>query len=186
MNSPPPLAIRAQDAPTRSQPSNYPSPFATLMSRRTKRPLGDLFGLTSFGVNLTSLAPGAASALLHRHSRQDEFVYVIEGTLLLITDNGEEVLEVGDCAGFPAMGLAHQLVNRSDKDAVFLEVGDRVEDDEVIYPADDLVGLRTAGSWTFTHKDGAPYLPKEDQEGATTSTSSSLPASCSTTRARRS
>src|SRR5205085_5568294 len=86
------VAIRAADAPLRTKPSNYPEPFASRMAGREKRPLGDLFGLTNFGVNLTRLAPGAMSALRHAHSRQDEFVYVLQGTPTLHTDEGRTEL----------------------------------------------------------------------------------------------
>jgi uncharacterized cupin superfamily protein len=152
------LAMKAAEAPPRSKPSLYPQPFASRMSGRVKRPLGDLFGLKNFGVNLTRLAPGAASALLHRHSRQDEFVFVLNGELTLVTDQGETLLTAGMCAGFPANGLAHQLANRSSRDALYLEIGDRSKGDRIFYPVDDLQAQMTrAGSWRFTHKDGTPY-----------------------------
>jgi uncharacterized cupin superfamily protein len=150
--------IAAASAPPRTKPSNYPEPFASRMAHRLKRPLGDLFGLSNFGVNLTRIAPGGESALLHRHSRQDEFVYLLEGELVLVTESGEHVLTPGMCVGFPASGPAHQLVNRSDRDAVYLEVGDRTAGDEVSYPGDDIqAALGPDGKWRFTHKDGAPY-----------------------------
>src|SRR6478752_1829242 len=123
------IAIEASSAPTRSKPSNYPEPFFSRMSKREKRPLGDVFGLKNFGVNLTRLAPGGESALLHLHSKQDEFVYVLEGTPTLVTDRGEVVLSPGMCAGFPAAGLAHHLVNRTERDVVYLEIGDRTPGD---------------------------------------------------------
>lgn len=154
----PPHAVLAIDAAPRAKPSTYPAPFAALMTGRTKRPLGDLFGLTNFGVNLTTLAPGAASALLHRHSRQDEFVYVVEGAPTLVTDTGEHQLSAGMCAGFPAMGPAHQLVNRTAADVVYLEIGDRTAGDTATYPADDLrADLDADGRWRYSHKDGTPY-----------------------------
>lgn len=153
-----PLAVVAADAPPRTKPSNYPEPFFTRMAKREKRPLGDCFGLTNFGVNLTRLAPGGESALLHRHSRQDEFVYVLEGTPTLVTDEGEVQLSPGMCAGFPAGGVAHHLVNRTRADVVYLEIGDRAPGDEGSYPGDDLAAtLAPAGEWVFTHKDGTPY-----------------------------
>src|SRR5881227_3142170 len=96
------VAIRAADAPVRTKPSNYPEPFASRVAGREKRPLGDLFGLTNFGVNLTRMAPGAMSALRHAHTRQDEFVYVLEGEPTLVTDAGETQLRPGMCAGFKA------------------------------------------------------------------------------------
>ena len=153
-----PLAILAAAAAPRTKPSNYPEPFFSRMAKREKRPLGDLFGLRNFGVNLTRLAPGGESALLHRHSRQDELVYILEGRPTLVTDEGEMLLSPGMCAGFPARGVAHQLVNRTDRDVVYLEIGDRTPGDEGSYPRDDLVAvLDPGGRWVFTHKDGRPY-----------------------------
>jgi uncharacterized cupin superfamily protein len=152
------LALRAEDAPPRTKPSNYPEPFFSRMGRREKRPLGDLFGLRNFGVNLTRLAPGGESALLHRHSRQDEFVYILQGEPTLVTDVGDVQLSPGMCAGFPARGVAHQLVNRTDDPVVYIEIGDRTAGDEGTYPADDLKAeLGPDGKWIFTHKDGRPY-----------------------------
>ena len=155
---PVPLAIVASSAPARARPSTYPEPFAGRMARREKRPLGDLFGLRNFGVNLTRLAPGGESALLHRHSRQDEFVYVLQGEPTLVTDSGELALKPGMCAGFPARGIAHHLVNRTQDVVVYLEIGDRTAGDEGTYPHDDLrASLGSDGRWTYTHKDGRPY-----------------------------
>ncbi len=116
------LAIVAASAPPRTKPSNYPEPFFSRMAKREKRALGEAFGLTNFGVNQTTLAPGGESALLHRHSKQDELVYVLSGEPTLVTDDGEVVLRPGMCAGFPANGRAHQLVNRSDADAAIYVV----------------------------------------------------------------
>lgn len=128
------------------------------MGRREKRPLGDLFGLGNFGVNLTRLEPGGESALMHRHSRQDEFVYILEGEPVLATDKGEVQLSPGMCAGFPAGGLAHHIVNRTDRPVVYLEVGDRTPGDEGIYPNDDLAArLGDDGKWVFTRKDGTSW-----------------------------
>ena len=153
-----PIAIKAADAAPRAKPSNYPEPFFSRMLKREKRPLGDLFGLKNFGVNLTRLAPGGESALLHRHSKQDEFVYILEGEPILVTDTEEVQLAPGMCAGFPAQGIAHQLVNRTDRDVVYLEVGDRSPGDEGSYPWDDIqAALGPDGKWRFTHKDGTPY-----------------------------
>ncbi len=155
---PGPVAVLAAAAPLRRKPSTYPEPFFSRMSRREKRPLSDLFGLRNFGVNLTRLLPGGESALLHRHSKQDEFVYILEGHPTLVTDAGETVLSPGMCAGFPAAGIAHQLVNRTDQDVLYLEVGDRTPSDEGSYPVDDLkAALGPDGQWTYTHKDGRPY-----------------------------
>lgn len=153
-----PIAICAADAAPRTKPSTYPEPFFSRMLKREKRPLGDLFGLKNFGVNLTRLHPGGESALLHRHSKQDEFVYVVEGEPTLVTDTEEVQLSPGMCAGFPAEGIAHQLVNRTDRDVVYLEIGDRTPGDEGFYPRDDLKAAQDAGGgWVFTHKDGRPY-----------------------------
>lgn len=153
-----PLAIEAEAAPLRTKPSNYPEPFFSRMAKREKRPLGDIFGLKNFGVNLTTLQPGGESALLHRHSKQDEFIYILDGTPTLVTDAGEIELSPGMCAGFPAGGVAHHLVNRSDGAVVYLEIGDRTPGDEGSYPADDIkAALGPDGKWVFTHKDGQPY-----------------------------
>ncbi len=152
-------AIVAADAPLRTKPSNYPEPFFSRMAGRQKRPLGDLFGLANFGVNLTRLPPGAISALRHAHSRQDEFIYILEGTPTLITDAGETLLSPGMCSGFKSgTGDAHHLVNRTGQDVVYLEVGDRSAGDAGTYPDDDLCAVFGAdGKWQFTHKDGTPY-----------------------------
>lgn len=155
---PGPIAIEAGAAPLRSKPSNYPEPFFSRMAGRQKRPLGDLFGLKNFDVNLTRLAPGSESALLRRHSKQDEFVYILQGEATLVTESEEVTLRPGMCAGFPAQGIAHQLVNRTDDDVVYLEVGDRTPGDEGSYPKDDIKAvLGPDGKWRFTHKDGRPY-----------------------------
>ena len=152
-----PLAIVAAEAAPRARQSNYPEPFLSRMGKREKRPLGDVFGLKNFGVNITRLAPGGESALLHRHSKQDEFVYILEGRPVLVTDRGEVQLAPGMCAGFPAAGLAHQLFNRTASDVVFLEVGDRTPGDEGTYPADDIAAKLAPAGWAFTHKDGSAY-----------------------------
>jgi uncharacterized cupin superfamily protein len=159
MSTRPPVSIVAADAPPRTKRSNYPEPFASRMDRRVKRPLGDLFGLTGFGVNLTRLAPGGETALRHAHSQQDELVYVVRGHPTLVSDAGETLLGPGECAGFKAgSGDAHHLVNRTDDDVVLLEVGDRTPGDVVIYPDDDLEAVLGAdGAWRFTRKDGTPY-----------------------------
>lgn len=128
-----------------------------MMVGRVKRPLGDLFGLASFGVNHVTLPPGAISALHHRHSVQEEFVLVLSGEVTLIHDAGETLLTPGMCAGFPAGGTAHHLVNRSAAKATYLEVGDRRPGDSVDYPQDDLQAVRTDSGWQFTRKDGTPY-----------------------------
>lgn len=153
-----PIATVAAEAPPRTKPSNYPEPFASRLAGREKRPLGDMFGLTNFGVNLTRLPPGAVSALRHAHTKQDEFIYVLSGRPVLRTDAGETQLAAGMCAGFKAgTGDAHHLVNRSSEDVVYLEVGDRSAGDTGNYPDDDLKAALVDGKWRFTHKDGRPY-----------------------------
>jgi uncharacterized cupin superfamily protein len=152
------VAVTASDVPPRTKPSIYPEPFFTRMEGRTKRQLGDFFGVKNFGVNLTTLAPNSQSALLHRHCKQDEFIFVLEGEPTLVTDEGETPLKPGMCAGFPAKGVAHQLVNRTDQPVRYLEIGDRTPDDEASYPRDDLrAAFGPDGEWVFTHKDGRPY-----------------------------
>lgn len=118
----PKLAIVAEEAAQRHSLSSYPEPFFTRMSKRQKHPLGDLFGLKNFGVNLTKLLPGGESSILHRHSKQDEFVYIIQGSPTLVSDAGDVELTSGMCAGFAAGGIAHQLVNRTNEVVTFLEV----------------------------------------------------------------
>jgi uncharacterized cupin superfamily protein len=161
-NAKPPVALRAADCAPRARPSNYPPALVALLEAklagREKRPLGEPFGLCNFGVNLTRLAPGAISALRHAHALQDEFIYVLEGTPMLITDAGETLLAPGMCAGFRAdSGDAHQLVNRSDADVLYLEVGDRTPGDSATYPDDDLAAALVDGQWRFTRKDGSDY-----------------------------
>jgi len=154
-----PSALIAAEAPPRAKPTGYPPKMAKMVEGRLKRPLGDLFGLTNFGVNRTTLAPGAYSALRHAHAKQDEFVYVLEGEPTLITDAGETPLKPGMCAGFKAgTGDAHHLHNRTQKDVVILEVGDRTPGDSGSYPDDDLVAVQgTDGKWQYRRKDGTPY-----------------------------
>ena len=153
-----PTALLAAEAPQRTKPSNYPEPFFSRMGGREKRPLGDLFGLVNFGVNLTRLAPGAQSALRHAHSKQDEFVYILEGRPTLVTDAGRTALEPGMCAGFKSgTGDGHHLINETGTDIVYLEIGDRTAGDEGSYPDDDLKAVMIDGHWRFTHKDGTPY-----------------------------
>ena len=109
-------------------------------------------------MNLTRLFPGGESALLHRHSKQDEFIYILQGEPTLVTDAGEISLRPGMCGGFPAAGLAHQLVNRTALDVLYLEIGDRTAGDEGFYPVDDLqASLDAAGNWVFARKDGTFY-----------------------------
>jgi uncharacterized cupin superfamily protein len=139
----------------------YPAPWRAATAGREKTALGDVAGLTQFGVNLTRLKPGAASALHHWHEAEDEFVYVLEGEIILVDDAGETVLRPGDAAGFKA-GVAngHHLVNRSQHDALYLEVGTRASRERAHYPGIDLVLDRDEGGLRFSHRSGEPY-PRE-------------------------
>ncbi len=153
---PPPVAAR--DIAPDERPSQYPAPFQDRVAGRIKRRLGDHFGLRNFGVNLTTLLPGAASALRHAHSRQDELVFVLEGRPTLYTNDGPVTLAPGMCAGMPAgSGEATCLVNETDEPVVYLEIGDRTAGDAVGYPDDDLAAKFENGRWVFTRKDGTPY-----------------------------
>jgi uncharacterized cupin superfamily protein len=156
----PALKLPALDPATvkAAQGSGYPAQFKPRVAGREKRKLGDALGLKNFGVNLTTIKPGSASALRHWHARQDEFVYIISGELVLITDAGEQRLAAGMCAGFAA-GKAdgHHLVNRSNRDAVYLEVGDRTSGDAATYPDDDLAASAINGVWHYLRKDGTLY-----------------------------
>jgi uncharacterized cupin superfamily protein len=138
--------------------TGYPEPLRAMVAGRFRRRLGDAAGLRNFGVNLTRLEPGAASAHRHWHDKQDEFVYVVEGELVLVTEAGEQVLRPGMAAGFPA-GKAdgHHLVNRTKKDALFLEIGDRSAGDTFHYPDVDLDGYDPGPNPVFSHKDGRPW-----------------------------
>lgn len=152
------IPVFAHDVPTRPFVSNYPEPFASRVDGREKRPLGDFFGLTNFGVNLTRLEPGAISALRHAHSKQDEFMYILKGHPTLQTNDGRSVLEPGMCVGFPAgTHNANHLINESREEVVYLEMGDRSSDDEADYPDDDIQAKAIEGRWVFSHKDGSPY-----------------------------
>ncbi len=154
-----PIAVIAAETPPKNKLSNYPEPFASRMVGRTKHPLGDLFGLTNFGANLTRLAPKAISALRHAHTKQDEFVYILEGHPTLHTDEGRTRLSPGMCAGFKAgTGNGHCLINETTEEVVYLEIGDRTPGDEGHYPDEDLKALLIEGKWQFVHKDGTPYL----------------------------
>jgi len=151
--------IAAIELPVSHRRSIYPAPFSSQVEGRIKRRLGDHFGLTNFGINLTELAPGSVSALLHHHTKQDEFVYIISGTPILVLADKEYPLRAGDCCGFKAgTGVGHQLVNRSASPVLYLEIGDRSAGDYATYPKDDLMFTQVdAGAWILTHKDGTPY-----------------------------
>jgi uncharacterized cupin superfamily protein len=148
-----PLALPESNA------TSYPAPFRAANQQRWNRRLGDHAGLRNFGVNLTRIVPGGQSSHRHAHSRQDEFVYVLEGTVELETDAGTETLRAGMCAGFPAgTGNAHRFVNRSAADVLLLVAGDRTAGDEVSYPDIDMHGrLGDDGKYRFTRRDGTPY-----------------------------
>lgn len=136
----------------------YPPPHADKCLARQRRRLGDAAGLTQFGVNLLRLPPGAWSSQRHWHYEQDEFVYVLEGEAVLVTDAGEEVLKAGDCAGFKAGDRdGHHIQNRSDRDVMLLEVGTRVPGDGAEYPDIDLIHPRDGKPALYTHRDGTPY-----------------------------
>lgn len=138
--------------------SGYPAPFDKDCTQREKRQLGDAFRLTQFGVNLTHLWPGQMSAQRHWHTREDEFTMVLEGELVLVTDAGEQTVTPGMVMGFKAgVPDGHHLVNRSDRVAVYLEVGTRDAQDECDYPDIDLLARIIDGEERLIHKDGKPY-----------------------------
>jgi len=154
-----PAAIAASKVPVRPRGTIYPPPFNKRVAGRDKTQLGDYFGLTNIGVNLTRIEPGSQSALRHTHSKQDEFVYILEGEPTLITNAGEFLLKPGMCAGFKASnGDAHHLVNKSVRDVVYLEIGDRTKGDEPTYPDDDLqLRIDADGKFSLTRKVGTAY-----------------------------
>jgi uncharacterized cupin superfamily protein len=137
--------------------SRYPAPFDEPCAARCRSRLGDAAGLTQFGVNITRLPAGAWSSQRHWHAAEDEFIYILEGEVVLVTDAGEETLRAGDCAGFKAgVPDGHHLQNRSTQDARFLEVGSRLpEEDAVAYPDIDLQSPKGRGG--YAHVDGVPY-----------------------------
>ena len=138
--------------------STYTEPSRSLMRVRATPRLGAALGLTRFGVNLVTLGPGARSALRHWHTLEDEFVWVLEGEVVLVTNDGEQVLRAGACAGYPAGRRdAHQFVNRSDRPARYLEVGSRIEGDNAFYPDDDLMWCEDENGVYAAHKDGRRY-----------------------------
>jgi uncharacterized cupin superfamily protein len=139
--------------------TGYPAPFRAGIKDREKRQLAVALGLNNFGVNLVRLPPGEISSQRHWHSRQDEFVYMLEGEVVLVSDGGEQVLTPGMCAGFVAgVPIGHRMLNRGGVDAVYLEVGDRSPDDVAHYPDIDLEARAADGQrYVFFHKDGSPY-----------------------------
>ena len=160
-------ALDPQTVPARGG-SSYPAPFRAAVEGRQKRPLGDATGLTQFGVNLVELPPGCWSSQRHWHTHEDEFVYVLQGELTLVTDAGEQVLGPGMAAGFPA-GEAdgHHLINRTDRPATYLEVGSRQDDlDECDYPDIDMAVRQQGGRQMYVKKSGEPYGPAPLPYGA--------------------
>ncbi|MFM9263831.1 cupin domain-containing protein [Tychonema sp. BBK16] len=151
------MIINPEDVPE-STGSNYPQQFKSAVAGRVKKRLGNAAGLQNFGVNLVRLTPGSCSALRHWHSCQDEFIYVLEGEVTLVTNSGEQVLKSGMAAGFPAGDAdGHHLVNRTNLDMVYLEIGDRTSGDSANYPDDDLIAKAGEKGWIFTHKNGELY-----------------------------
>jgi uncharacterized cupin superfamily protein len=140
--------------------SFYPAEFQAECRGREKQALGDAAGLTQFGVNIARIKPGAASALRHWHEQEDEFIYMLEGELVLAENNGEVVLKPGEAAGFKAgSGNAHRLINRGNRDAVYFEVGSRAKSERVHYPDVDLVMERDDKGRRYLHRNGEPYPP---------------------------
>lgn len=152
------MIIDPEKVPTERR-TNYPDEFKPIVAGRVRQRLGNFAGLQNFGVNLVKLEPGSSSALRHWHSHQDEFIYILEGELTLITDAGEEILKPGMAAGFPANEAnGHHLVNRSSVVGVYLEVGDRTPNDEATYPDHDLMAKASPdGKFILIHKDGTAY-----------------------------
>jgi uncharacterized cupin superfamily protein len=139
------------------QIASYPKEFAQLIAGRSKQRIGDTVGLTQFGVNITRIKAGSASALRHWHEQEDEFIYMLEGELVLRENDGETLLKPGDAAGFKAgSGIAHCLVNRSERDAVYLEVGTRAASERVHYPDVDFMMERDGSGRRYFRKSGAP------------------------------
>jgi uncharacterized cupin superfamily protein len=138
--------------------TGYPPPFDVIAKGRFRKRLGDAGGLTQFGVNLCRLAPGAGSSQRHWHEEADELVFMLEGEAVLIEDEGETVLKPGDAATFKAaVANGHHIVNRSDRDALFLEIGTRSRDDRAEYSDIDMQAVVESGATRYLHKDGTPY-----------------------------
>lgn len=136
----------------------YPEGMKGITEGRIKQKLGNALGLSQFGVNLVTLKPGGGSAQRHWHETEDEFIYIVQGTATLVTDEGEQELQAGMFAGFPAgVPDGHNLVNKGVRDVVYLEVGTRTLDDKVTYPDVDMMLEMVDGKYRFLHKDGTPY-----------------------------
>jgi uncharacterized cupin superfamily protein len=152
-----PPAFDPKELPEQSS-TGYPEPYKSRVAGRHRRRLGDRAGLKNFGVNLTRLDPGAESSMRHWHIKQDEFIYVLEGEVTLVTDAGRQKLVPGMAAGFPAgKANGHQLVNETEKPVLYLEIGDRTPDDSASYPDVDLAVRMVEGKWVFTRKDGSSF-----------------------------
>ncbi len=157
MSKPIPAVSVAIETPTRTG-SRYPAPFNEPCIGRTKYILGDQFGLDQFGVNLAVIEPGSWSSQRHWHEKEDEFVYMLEGELVLVDDAGEHVLSPGMCAGFKAgNGNGHCLKNMTDKRAVYLEVGSRKEGERAHYSDIDMMAVAKDGKMSFVRKDGSSF-----------------------------
>ncbi len=159
------MIVNPENVPD-STGSNYPQQFQSAVAGRVKKRLGNAAGLRNFGVNLVRLAPGSCSALRHWHTRQDELIYILEGEVSLMANSGEQVLKPGMAAGFPAGDAdGHHLVNRTNADVVYLEIGDSLRDsfasrtsgDSANYPDDDLIAKASGNGWIFTRKNGDVY-----------------------------
>lgn len=152
-----PVSISVSDVDGRTS-CPYPAPYGDQIAGRTKYALGNIFDLTQFGVNVVTMEPGTMSSQRHWHEREDEFIYVLEGEIVLVTDEGDTVLGQGMAAGFRAGDAnGHCLVNRSDRTVAYLEVGTRSDNDDVEYPDIDMRAEKRAGRWRFLRKDGTPY-----------------------------
>jgi uncharacterized cupin superfamily protein len=138
--------------------TGYPPPLNRVVEGRSRKRLGNAVGLDQFGVNLTTLKPGAATALRHWHEKEDELVYILEGEVVLVEDGGETVLKPGDAAGFKAnTPNGHHVVNKSQRDAVLLEIGTRSKVETAFYPDVDLVAIRDEAGMRYTRKNGEPH-----------------------------
>jgi uncharacterized cupin superfamily protein len=157
-DDPPPSALDPATLTARTD-SGYPDPFRAAVAARIKRALGEPFGLTQFGVNLVEMPPGCWSSQRHWHSHEDEFVYIVSGDLVLVTDAGETRMRAGMVAGLKAARPdGHHLINRSDAPATYLEIGSRIAEDEVVYSDIDMeLRRRPEGDHVFVHKNGEPY-----------------------------
>jgi uncharacterized cupin superfamily protein len=139
------------------QIASYPMKFAAVIAGREKQKLGDAVGLTQFGVNITRVKPGSASALRHWHEQEDEFIYMLEGELILAENDGETVLKPGDAAGFKCgSGIGHCLINRGSRDAIYLEIGTRAESERVHYCDVDMIMERDGTGRRYLSRSGAP------------------------------